>query len=94
MKNNKINRDEFLIGFQGSSSGNNLHSVSRHSRKEKLTSRKITVKDKITNLEKIKIVPEGNYSKKEMQKISDVIINELIISLLNDRLKFNKKKVK
>ena len=79
------NPEEFSYGFNSSVSGNNHHSVSRHSRKEKLTECRVTVKDKITGTEELHIIPEGNYSKKEMQKLKEKIFIEAITSLYKKR---------
>lgn len=86
MKTRKeINKNEFTWGFTGSVSGKHLSSVSRHSRKEKLISRRITVNDLTNGLSEMKEIPEGHYSKKEMQKLTNIAINSLVVSLYNKR---------
>jgi len=84
-KENKINENEFVWGITGSVSGKHLSSVSRHSRKEKLTSRRVTVRDLTTGLSEMKEIPEYHYSKKEMQKLTNIAIDNLMMSLYNKR---------
>lgn len=84
-KENKIDESEFIWGITGSVSGKHLSSVSRHSRKEKLTSRRVTVSDLTTGLSEMKEIPKGHYSKKEMQKLTNVTIDNLMVSLYNKR---------
>jgi len=78
---------EFTWGFNSSVSGKNLHSVSRHSRKEKLTECRLHVTDKITNLEENYTIPAGHYSKKEMQKLRQDALDKTILSLMKKRKK-------
>jgi len=85
-KKEEINKDEFSYGWTGSSSGKNVHSVTRGgARKDKLTSRRITVRDLVNGEEMYKEVTPGNYSKKEMQKLTYDTIDEMIVSLYNKR---------
>lgn len=79
------NINEFCYGFQSSSSGKHLSSVSKHSRKEKLTGCVVTTRDKITGAEEISTIPSGNYSKKEMQKLREDAVEKSILSLYNKR---------
>lgn len=79
------NPDDFSYGFTSSVSGTKHHSVSQHSRKEKLTECRVTVKDKITGAEELYTIPAGHYSKKEMQKLRDETVKRGIVSLYKKR---------
>lgn len=79
------NSDEFSCGFHSSVSAKPTHSVSRQSRKENLTECRITVKDKITGNEELHVIPAGNYSKKEMQKLREETFQRAIVSLHKKR---------
>lgn len=86
MKNDvKINLDEFTWGFFGSTSGKHYSNVSRHSRRDKMTSCRVFVEDKTTGLREEISIPEGHYSKKEMQKLRLDAIDKLVDSLLKKR---------
>jgi len=77
--------DEFAWGFTSSVSGKHLHSVSRHSRREKKTSCTVTCHDKISGMVETYKIPEGHYSKKEMQKLRNDAVDILIEKLLKKR---------
>jgi hypothetical protein len=79
------NKDEFTYGFNSSVSGKHLSSVSKHSRKDKITECRLTVTDKITGAEEIHVIPAGNYSKKEMQQLRANAFEAAVLSLYKKR---------
>ena len=80
----KIDINEFSYGFYSSSSGKR-NKVTKSSRKEQITSCKVFVEDKTNGLKEEYNIPEGNYSKKEMQKLRNDAIDKMIITLLGKR---------
>lgn len=76
--------NEFSWGFYSSSSGKR-NKVTKSSRKEQITSCKVFVEDKTNGLKEECYIPEGNYSKKEMQKLRTKALNDLIFILLSKR---------
>ena len=78
----KVDMKEFSYGFHLSSSGKR-NKVTKSSRKEQITSCKVFAEDKTTGLKEEYNIPEGNYSKKEMQKLRNNALDKLIIVLLN-----------
>ena len=79
------NPEEFSWGFNSYISGKHHHSVTQHSRKEKLTECRVTIKDKITGEEEHYTIPAGNYSKKEMQKLRGETLQKGMLSLFKKR---------
>jgi hypothetical protein len=82
-----MNINEFIYGFHESASGKHHSKVSRHSRKEKITSCRVFVEDKTNGMKEEFSIPEGHYSKKEMQKLREDAVNILIGILLKKRKK-------
>jgi len=80
----KINMSEFAWGFNSFSSGKRKKAT-KVSRKEQITSCKIFVEDKITGLKEEIFIPEGHYSKKEMQKLRNEALEKMVIHLLKKR---------
>ncbi len=80
-----FNPQEFTSSFTSYSSGIHHAKVTKHSRKEKLTSCVISVVDKINGTRAEVIIPEGHYSKKEMQKLRNSAVEKLMIMLYTKR---------
>jgi hypothetical protein len=81
---------EFLYGFQSSNMGSRDGKATHTSRKQSLTSRKVFVEDTTTGYQLETIIPEGHYSKKEMQKLTQVALDELTEKLMKMRKQANK----
>ena len=84
-----INLDEFLTGFISTSMGRG-GPVNKTSRSAGITSSDVSVIDKLTGLKESIQIPEGHYSRKEMQKLRGVAIEKMALSLLEKRTKINK----
>ena len=82
-----MNIKEFTYGFHSSVSAKHHSKVSKHSRKENLTSCRVFVEDLTNGMKEEFLIPEGHYSKKEMQKLEWDAVNNLIDILLKKRKK-------
>jgi len=80
----KKDMNEFSYGFLISSIGKR-NKVTKSSRKEQITSCKVFLEDKTNGLKEEYDIPEGNYSKKEMQKLKNNAIDKLMVLLLSKR---------
>lgn len=87
----KIDLNEFEWGFSSSVSGGRNNKATKSSRKDSLTSCRIEVRDKITNLKEEYHIVEGHYAKKEMQNLRKIQIERLILILIEKRKKLDKK---
>lgn len=76
-----------MVGSQSTVMGGGGNKFSNSSRKSSLRSLKAMVEDKITGFKEEIIVPEGNYSKKEMQKLKFDAFEKMALNLIAKRQK-------
>ena len=88
-----INWDEFLTGFISTSMGRG-GPVNKTSRSAGITSSDVSVIDKLTGLKESIQIPEGHYSRKEMQKLRKEAMEKMAFSLVEKRIKIDNKKAR
>ena len=84
-----INWDEFLTGFTSTSMGRG-GPVNKTSRSAGITSSNVSVIDKLTGLKESSQIPEGHYSRKEMQQLRSNAMEKMALFLLEKREQINK----
>lgn len=73
----ELNKSDVGMSTSSSSRSGRSGSLSRSSRKVDTRSLKVTLRHVPTGVEVSKEIPEGNYSKKEMQKQKNEVATEL-----------------